>query len=125
HSSISASPASVVADGTATTTVTVTLADASGVAIGSKDVTVTGSGTAAVSAHTSTDPGGVATFTATDANPETATFTTTVDGVTLTSGNVTFTAAGTPDLTPPNAVAATASDGSTTITISFDEPLGG
>jgi adhesin/invasin len=125
HSSIVAAPASVAADGTATTTITVALADASGVALSGKDVTVTG-GSAAISPHVLTGPGGTATFTATDLTPEPVTFTTTVDGVTLSSNTVTFTAPAAADNTPPNAVPpATASDGGTTITISFDEPLGG
>ena len=85
-STVTASPAAVIADGSATTTITVTLKDLYGNPVAGKTVTVAHTGSASVSSGGSgtSDGAGVATFTATDATPETVTFSSVGDSVTLT-----------------------------------------
>ncbi len=93
-STVTASPATVVADGSATTTVTVTLKDQYGNPVAGKTVTVghTGSATLSSGGSGTSDAAGVAAFTSTDSTPENVTYNATGDGVTLTQqASVNFT----------------------------------
>ncbi len=85
-STVTASPASVLADGTSSTTITVTLYDQYGNPVAGKSVAVGHTGSASVSSGgTGTSDGaGVATFTATDSTPESVTFSATGDSVAIT-----------------------------------------
>ena len=97
-STVSASPPSVVADGTTTSTITVTLLDSVSNPVSGKTVTLAaGSGSSVISAASGpSDASGVVTFTVKDAVAETVTYTAhdTTDSVTLTpTAAVTFTVA--------------------------------
>ena len=77
NSTVAASPASVEADGVASSTVTVTLKDDNGVALAGKSVSLAaGSGSSVITTSPATTNGsGVATFTVTDTTAETVTYT--------------------------------------------------
>jgi conserved repeat domain len=109
-STVSASPPSVVADGTTTSTITVTLRDSVSNPVSGKTVTlVAGSGSSVISAASGpSDASGVVTFTVKDAVAETVTYTAhdTTDSVTLTStAAVTFTAIPVADISITKTVA--------------------
>ena len=85
-STVTASPLTVVADGSQTVTVTVTLEDQYGNPVAGKAVTVSSTGSASLSSGGTgtSDASGIASFTATDTTPEHVVFSATGDGVTLT-----------------------------------------
>ena len=124
HSTVSGSPASVVADGTTTSTITVTLKDANNNPASGKAVTLAqGSGSSTVStASGASNASGVVTFTVRDTKAEAVTYmaTDTTDSVTITpTAGVTFTA-GAVNATHSTMSASPASvlaDGTTTSTI--------
>lgn len=94
-STVTASPTSVVANGTTTSTITVTLMDSASNPVSGKTVTLAaGSGSSVISAASDpSDASGVVTFTVKDAVAETVTYTAhdTTDSVTLTpTAAVTF-----------------------------------
>src|SRR5439155_1724846 len=96
-STVSASPASVAADGSTTSTITVTLKDANNHPVSGKTVTLTtGSGRSPISAASGpSNASGVVTFTVKDTKAETVTYTATdtTDSVTIAqTAAVTFTA---------------------------------
>lgn len=95
QSSVTAAPASVPADGTASATVTITLRSLCGTPVSGKTITLgQGAGSSTITpASAVTDASGVATFTVRSTTPETVTYTATdtTDGVTITqTASVTF-----------------------------------
>ena len=100
NSTVSASPTSVIADGSTTSTITVTLKDASGNPVAGKTVSLaktSGPGTPTISAPSGTsNASGVVTFTvkSTTAGADVFTATDTTDSITITqTATVTFTIA--------------------------------
>lgn len=119
-----ASPASVLANGTASSTVTVSLVDGQGNVAAGRHVSLTqstGEHSTITPAAATTDSGGVARFTVTDTSLETVTYTATdmTDGATLTEQpSVSFTS--TPSVgktTVSAAPAAVPADGATASTV--------
>ena len=98
NSTITVSPGSVLADGTATTTITVTAKDGSGnviAGIAAANVVLTSSGTAntLVQPSAATDAAGQTTGTLASTKAQTKTVSVTINGVAITqTANVTFTA---------------------------------
>ena len=97
QSTVSAAPASVVADGSTTSTITVTLKDSHSTGVAGKTVTLAKSGGSSTITTVSgvTNGSGVATFTVKDTVAEATTYTATdtTDSVTVTqTATVTFTA---------------------------------
>jgi copper(I)-binding protein len=138
QSTVTASPASVTADGTSVSTITVTLKDANGNPLSGQSVTLaSGSGHSMITVvQGTTNVNGQATFTVTDTTAETVTYTATdpADNVTVTqTAAVTFT----PDMvdavqstvtTSPTSVTADGTSASTiTVTLkdAYDNPLSG
>jgi adhesin/invasin len=124
QSTVSASPTSIVSDGSTTSTLTVTLKDANGNAVPGKTVTLAKSGGSSTIATVSgtTNAAGHATFTVKDtvAEPATYTATDTTDSLTVTqTASVTFTsgAVSASQSTVSASPASVTADGSTTSTI--------
>lgn len=97
NSTVSASPTSVVADGTTTSTITVTVKNGDNNPLSGKDVTLaktSGPGTPVIApASATTDGSGIATFTVQSTTAGADVFTATADSVALTqTATVTFTA---------------------------------
>ena len=114
QSTVSASPASVVADGSSTSTVTVTAKDAFGNPVAGQTVSlVQGSGSSAIATVSgTTSAAGAATFTVTDTTSQTVTYSATI-GVTavLQTAQVTFVPGAATHFTvtaPPSATAGSA-----------------
>ena len=121
---LGSNPASVPADGTASSTVSVTLLDAYGNPIAGKTITLgQGAGSSLISTVAgTTNASGVATFSATDTHGEAVTYTATdaLDGVTITQvASVTFT---TIQLSPPTGVTLAAGTVAGSISVSFSAP---
>jgi len=90
-STVTASPASVTADGTATSTITVTVSDASSNPIVDAMVTLSQTGSSTISTVTNVGDG-TYTFEVSSTTVETVTYTATADGVSITqTTNVDFT----------------------------------
>ena len=90
-STVTASPSSVVADGTATSTVTVTINDSNSTPVTDATVTLAQTGTSMISAVTNVGDG-TYTFDVKSTTVETVTYTATADGVTITqTADVIFT----------------------------------
>ncbi len=126
-STVTASPTPVVADGSSATTVTVTLKDQYGNRVAGKAVAVSNTGSATLSSGGTgtSDAAGVATFTSTDAVPESVTYSATGDGVTLTQqATVNFTT-GTLDhiVVSPSSASISADGGSQAYTVTGYDAL--
>ena len=94
NSSVVASPTSVVADGSTTSTITVTLRDSSSNPASGKTVTLAAGGGSSIISTSSgpSDDDGVVTFTVTNTEAESVTYTATVDSVTISqTATVNFT----------------------------------
>src|SRR5207249_3220858 len=138
HSTVSASPATVVANGTTTSTITVTLKDVSDNPVSGKTVTLaqgTGSSTITTASGAS-NASGMVTFTAKDTKAEAITYTATdtKDSITITPpATVTFpyTTLFRSHSTVSASPAAVVADGTTTSTITVtlkdvnDNPVSG
>lgn len=132
NSTVSAAPASVLADGLATSTITVTLRDASSNAVAGKTVTLAssrGASDAISAASGASDASGVVTFTVSSTTPGSSVFTATniTDSIVVTqTANVTFTASPAKDFLTfgANVIGSSATIDTNAATIAWIVPYG-